>query len=85
MSISSIRKHMEVYAACGVRVGVVDAVDGERVRLMKGDSQAGGKHHFIPGAWVACVDRHVYLNRNAEDTMRDWQAEAEPSAVVTAD
>jgi hypothetical protein len=84
MDTSSIREHMEVYASCGTRIGIVDAVEGERIKLTKGDSQAGGKHHFIPVEWVARVDRHVHLKRNSEDTMRDWQAEPSPNAVSTA-
>src|SRR4051794_8198147 len=72
---STIAEHMEVYASCGTRVGKVDNVDGKSIKLTKSDSQAGGKHHFIPMSWVDHVDQHVHLTKNSEDVMRDWQAE----------
>lgn len=74
--ISSIRAHMEVYAACGARIGKVDRVEANTIKLTKDDPQAGGQHHFVPLDWVERVDQHVHLNRNAEDAMREWRGEA---------
>ena len=74
-SAFTIRDHMEVYAACGTRVGRIDNVEGKLLKLAKHDSQAGGKHHFIPIEWVDHVDEHVHLKKDSEDVMRDWTSE----------
>ncbi len=71
----SIGEHMEVVASCGTRVGKVEKVEGTSLKLTKNDSQAGGKHHYIPLAWVQRVDQQVHLNKDSEDVMRDWQGE----------
>ena len=72
---ADIREHMEVIASCGKHVGVVDHVEGRSLKLTKNDPAAAGKHHFIPMDWVATVDQHVHLNKNSEETFRDWKAE----------
>jgi hypothetical protein len=71
----TIGEHMEVYASCGTRIGRIDNVEGKLLKLTKSDSQAGGKHHFIPIEWVDHVDEHVHLKKDSEDVMRDWTAE----------
>ena len=56
---SSIREHMEVIGADGVRVGVVDAIEGDRIKLTRRDSGQGhheGHHHFLPLALVADIE-----------------------------
>jgi hypothetical protein len=75
-SAFTIAEHMEVMASCGTRVGKVEQVVGHSLKLTKNDSQAGGKHHYIPLDWVQRVDRQVHLNKNSEDVMREWTAEA---------
>ena len=57
--LSSIREHMKVVGADGVPVGVVDRVEGERIKLTKDSSGPGsheGHHHYIPGDLVADVE-----------------------------
>ena len=50
--LSQIRKHMEVIGADGVRVGTVDEVEGDRIKLIKADSGShAGHHHYISG-WL---------------------------------
>jgi hypothetical protein len=71
----TIREHMEVIAACGKHVGVVDRIQGNTVKLTKSDPAASGQHHFIPLEWVARVDHHVHLNKNSEEVFRNWKAE----------
>lgn len=68
-----IRKHMDVIASCGKKVGVVDRVQGTSIKLTKKDSP-GGQHHRIPQAWVDHVDTHVHLTKNSAETEREWQA-----------
>jgi len=54
---SSIREHMEVIGADGVRVGVVDAIEGDRIKLTKNDDPDGGHHHhFLPLSAVASIE-----------------------------
>jgi hypothetical protein len=80
----TILEHMEVMASCGTRVGKVDKVEGKSLKLTKNDPQAGGKHHYIPLAWVARVDQQVHLNKDSEDVMRDWQDELTGTTAGTA-
>ena len=73
---SDIKAHMEVLGADGKHVGIVDHVEGaERIKLTKNDPAAGGKHHFIPVAWVDRVGAHVHLDRSSRDAMAQWQAQ----------
>ena len=66
---STIREHMEVVGADGVRVGTVDKVEGDRIKLTKADSGEGGHqghHHFIGRGLVADVEGdQVRLSANA--------------------
>ena len=77
---SNIREHMKVVGSCGMHVGTVDHVEGDRIKLTKNDPQAGGQHHSIPMAWVASVGNEVKLDRNHEQAMREWKAE--PAAAM---
>jgi hypothetical protein len=55
----SIREHMEVIGADGVHVGTVDGIEGDRIKLTKGDSGEGshkGHHHYVPLLLVADVE-----------------------------
>ena len=68
--LSTIREHMDVFGADGVHVGTVDKVEGERIKLTKGDSGMGhheGHHHYIDGGLVADVENDaVRLSANAD-------------------
>jgi hypothetical protein len=67
-----IREHMEVRAADGRHVGIVDDMDGSsRIKLTKTDSD-DGKHHAIPLDWVDHVDAHVHLSKNADEVRSQW-------------
>ena len=55
---------MEVVGSCGNKLGVVDAVEGDRIKLTKHDSP-DGQHHFVPSSWVTKVDNHVHLSKTA--------------------
>jgi len=69
---ADIREHMDVIAACGNKVGVVDHVEGASIKLTKHDSP-DGQHHRIPMNWVARVDEHVHLSKNSSDAKKEWQ------------
>src|SRR5438105_7155036 len=66
------RENMDVIAACGKKVGVVDRVEGEAIKLTRKDS-ADGQHHYIPVGWIDHVDSHVHLTKNSMETERDWK------------
>jgi len=68
-SLAGIREHMEVIGADGVRVGTVDRLVGDRLRLNRADSGEGhhhNHHHYIPGIFIAGIeDDRVRLSANA--------------------
>ncbi len=63
---------MDVYASCGTKVGKVDHVEGDQIKLTKNDSP-DGKHHLIPTSWVAKVHDHVHLNKDHVDVQSQWK------------
>ncbi len=70
-SPADIREHMEVFASCGTKVGNVDHVEGDTIRLTKRDSP-DGQHHRIPLSWVAKVHDHVHLDRDSDAVHQQW-------------
>jgi hypothetical protein len=71
---NEIMDHAQVVASCGTHVGVVDHLDGERIKLAKSDPESGGKHHFIPLGWVDKVDDNkVVLTKNHKEVFAEWQ------------
>ena len=73
--VAGIRERMDVYASCGKKVGVVDHVEGNAIKLTKSDSP-DGQHHFVPTSWVDHVDTHVHLKKSAEETKAGWKSDA---------
>lgn len=71
----NIKEHMDVIGSDGTFVGKVDHVQGSDIKLTK-DSDASGKHHFIPLDWVDHVDAHVHLKKAANDAKAQWRAAA---------
>jgi hypothetical protein len=69
---SDIREHMAVFASCGTKVGTVDHVEGDSIKLTKTDSPEG-QHHRIPLSWVNSVSDAVHLDRDHEKVQRGWQ------------
>lgn len=75
MTTQDIREHMEVLGQDGRHVGTVDKVEGDRIKLTKKDSEAGGKHHYIMVDVVSHVDAHVHLMIPADQAMREWETD----------
>ncbi len=75
VGVDGIRDHMNVIASCGKKVGVVDGVEGDSIKLTRKDSPVD-QHHFIPLNWVSHVDSHVHLNRNSKQAAEGWQSSA---------
>ncbi len=71
-SIADIKEHMEVYASCGTKIGKVDHVEGDSIKLTKNDSP-DGQHHRIPLSWVAKVHEHIHLDRDHKEVQSQWQ------------
>lgn len=59
---NQIRPQMDVIASDGDRLGKVDAVEGERIKLTKA-VLSDGKHHHVEIGDVARVDEHVHLSK----------------------
>jgi hypothetical protein len=72
-SAGTIREHMPVEASCGTRVGTVDHVEADTIRLTRHDSP-DGMHHRIPCSWVSRVDDRVHLNKDHKEVQAQWQS-----------
>ena len=66
-----IADHMEVIASDGTRLGTVDHLDGDRIKLAKSTSP-DGQHHFVPLAWIDHVDAHVHLTKSPAEARASW-------------
>ena len=79
MDAERITEHMPVIGSDGQRIGTVDAVEGEAIKL-SGHDMPDGQHHRVPLTWVSGVDRHVHLNKTRADALRDLLAGAPTGA-----
>jgi len=75
MNPSDIKEHMEVVGTDSKHVGIVDHLDGDRIKLTHHDSNANGQHHFLPLSAVMSVGEFVTLSMTADEAMAQWQAE----------
>ena len=66
--LSQIKEHMEIIGADGVKVGTVDKVEGDRIKMLKQDSGShSGHHHYVSGGLVATVEGDkIRLSANAD-------------------
>lgn len=78
---TKIREHQEVLGSDGGHVGVVDHVEGDRIKLTKRDGD--GQHHFIPLTSIASVDSAVRLSTSADDAKRQWRTETSATGTTT--
>jgi hypothetical protein len=83
-NLNQVREHMEVIGADGVHVGIVDKVEGGRIKLTKADSGQGqheGHHHYISGDLVAGIEGDkVRLGANGDVAYED-ETEADGKSV----
>ena len=75
MNPSDIKEHMEVVGTDSKHVGIVDHLDGDRIKLTHHDSNANGQHHSLPLSAVMSVGEFVTLSMTADEAMAQWQAE----------
>lgn len=63
--IEQIREHMDVVGSDGQKVGSVDSIDGDRIKLTRQDSP-DGQHHYISASDVAGIENdQVHLQHEA--------------------
>ena len=57
-SFDKIREHMTIVGAEGTKLGTVDKVEGDRIKMTREDSGIGHQdhHHYIPSGLVADVE-----------------------------
>lgn len=69
--LSQVKEHMHIIGADGVKVGTVDKVEGNRIKMTKDDSGSHkGHHHYLSGGLVAGVEGDtVRLSANADNAV----------------
>ena len=76
MNPADIKEHMEVVGSDGEHVGIVDHLDDAgRIKLTHHDSQAMGKHHFLPITAIVSVGEFVTLSMTAAAAKEAWEEE----------
>lgn len=66
---SRIKEHMEVVGSCGNHVGTVDHLDGDRIKLTRGDNP-DGQHTYLPLSEIAVVESgRVVTKHNHMETI----------------
>ncbi len=73
--VAGIKDGMDVIASCGKKVGVVDRVEGNAIKLTRKDSP-DDQHHFVPTGWIGRVDSHIHLTKNSQETEQNWKSDA---------
>jgi hypothetical protein len=73
-NIQAIREHMEVVDENDLHVGVVDRIEGGRIKLTKNDPLAEGTHHFVDPDWIDRVDSKVHLKVPNTELLARWKA-----------
>jgi hypothetical protein len=67
-----ITEHMDVIASDGVKIGIVDHLDGQDKIKLARTTAPNGQHHYIPLAWVDHVDTHVHLTKASAEARAAW-------------
>ena len=74
INASEIREHAEVVGADGLHVGIVDRVEGGRIKLTRSENDPGHQdhHHFIELSNVDSVEGdRVKLSVNGVDAIEE--------------
>ena len=64
-----IKERMEVFRFDGQHVGIVDAIEGERIKLTKSSSEDHLHHYLQLRSVERVVDNRVYLQAGTEIPM----------------
>jgi hypothetical protein len=82
---AQVKEHMEVLGSEGGHVGIVDAVEGDRIRLTRNDPDAEGKHHYLPLDMIKRVEGNtVRLTCTVDQAHDRWSEEAGPDGKAGA-
>lgn len=75
--MAEIREHMKIVGKDGTQVGTVDRVEGNRIKLIKGDSPVGHQdhHHFIDLQLVGAVDGDIVKLTVTADALPKFERE----------
>ena len=73
IDVSQIREHMEVKGSDGQKVGTVDRVEGNRIKLTKQDSPTGNHQYMDLGQVKEVKDGAVWVSKNADECKRTLQ------------
>jgi hypothetical protein len=73
MNAQKIREHMAVIGSCGRRIGMVDRVEGNCIKLTRSAPAAHADHRYIPLDWVEAVRENVRLSKTADEAEAQWQ------------
>lgn len=71
MDAGRIKERMDVMDNDGHKVGTVDKIDGEFMKLTK-DGSPDGEHHWLPVSVVQRVDQHVHLSLGHDEAQKQW-------------
>jgi hypothetical protein len=66
MNLSEIPEHAPVVGADGVTIGIVDRIDGRRLKLTRAGALTGKKHFVDIGLVAGFEDGTVRLSANAD-------------------
>ena len=69
---AEIQDDMEVVGSDGAHVGIVDHLDGSRIKLKKADVAAGGQHHYLTQDMIQSVAGKVMLAVTAAEAKARW-------------
>jgi hypothetical protein len=75
-----IRQNMRVVGSDGNFVGMVDQVEGDRIKLARNHVKAGAINHWVPLDWVESVNGVVVLDRDSVRAHREWRQSAHMEA-----
>lgn len=70
VDIGQVKQHMEVVGSDGAHVGTVDRVEGERIKLTKGENAGahGDHHHYVSASSIAAIEGNkVRLSTTGKD------------------
>jgi hypothetical protein len=68
-----IREHMEIIGSCGNRVGSVNRLEGNFIKVTQNDLVTGDRDHFIPLEWIESVGQDVRLSKSCDQVRLYWQ------------
>lgn len=79
-----IEQGMQVLGSDGGMVGRVTGLHGDHIHVEPDAPEPGAADHIVPRRWVARVDEHVHLDREARLVRDTWRPNDEPAAVAGA-